>query len=291
VLVASTDGVGTKLKVATKLNVHHTIGIDLVAMCVNDTICCGAEPILFLDYVAMSQDNPPLLEQIVEGISQGCIEADTPLVGGETAILPDVYGKGEYDLAGFCVGVVERKRLIDGSGIMPGDALLGVASTGLHSNGFSLARKIVFEMGGLDVDCFIDECDATVGQLLLTPTRIYARAARRLLGHYKVKSVIHGMAHITGGGLRENLQRILPPGTQAVVRRHSWPVPPVFAWLQRLGQISAEEMDRVFNMGIGLVLVVRPFFAESIQQQLAEHGLDSWPIGDITPGSQEVTWE
>jgi phosphoribosylformylglycinamidine cyclo-ligase len=290
VLVAATDGVGTKLKVAAKLKVHNTVGIDLVAMCVNDTICCGAEPLLFLDYVAMPHDDPPLLEQIVEGISHGCIESDTALVGGETAILPDMYAAGEYDLAGFCVGVVERKRIIDGSLITADDVLVGVASSGLHSNGFSLVRKIVFDLAGLDTDHYVEECGEKVGWLLLTPTRIYARAVRRLLGHYKIKTVIHGIAHITGGGLRDNLRRILPAGTQAVIERKSWPMPPVFAWLQRLGHVDTEEMYQVFNMGIGLVLVVRPFFAESIQQQLAALGHESWQIGRITPGHRDVMW-
>ncbi|MBN2023735.1 MAG: phosphoribosylformylglycinamidine cyclo-ligase [Pirellulales bacterium] len=279
VLVSCTDGVGTKLKVASAMGVHHTVGIDLVAMSVNDAICCGAEPLFFLDYVAMPKDDPELLEQIVRGVTDGCLQCDCALLGGETAILPDVYGEGDYDLAGFCVGVVERRHVITGQAIVPGDAILGVASSGLHSNGYSLARKIVFEAAGLSVGDFVEELGRTVGEALLTPTRIYARAVRQVLGHYKVKNVVHGIAHVTGGGLKENLDRIVPSGVRAEIDRGSWPVPPVFTWLARLGQVDDDEMAQVFNMGIGLVLVVSPFYAESIQQQLARRGLPSWPIG------------
>jgi phosphoribosylformylglycinamidine cyclo-ligase len=281
VLVSCTDGVGTKLKVAQKCGKHNTVGIDLVAMSVNDAICCGAEPLFFLDYVAMSRDDPDLLEQIVSGISDGCVEADCSLIGGETAIMPDIYQAGDYDLAGFCVGVVERKHVIDGKAIVPGDALIGVASSGLHSNGYSLVRKVVFELHSRDVGEFVPELGQTVGEALLTPTRIYARPVRGILRYYKVKSVVHGIAHITGGGLWENLVRILPSNVRADVGTDSWPVPPVFAWLQRLGDIDDDEMTRVFNMGIGLVLVVSAFYADSIQRLLADAGLLSWRIGQI----------
>jgi phosphoribosylformylglycinamidine cyclo-ligase len=281
VLVACTDGVGTKLKVAQHCGRHDTVGIDLVAMCVNDAICCGAEPLFFLDYVAMSHDDPPLLEQIVQGISDGCVQADCALLGGETAIMPDLYQRGDYDLAGFCVGVVERKHVIDGKAISPGDVLLGVASSGLHSNGFSLVRKVVFDVAGRAVGDHEDELGQTVGEALLTPTRIYAQAIRAILKHYKVKNVVHGVAHITGGGLEENLQRILPSGVQACIATDSWPVPPVFRWLQNLGDIDDAEMDRVFNMGLGLVLVVSPYFADRIQHLLADEGLENWRIGEI----------
>jgi phosphoribosylformylglycinamidine cyclo-ligase len=290
VLVACTDGVGTKLKVAQLADRHDTVGIDLVAMCVNDAICCGAEPLLFLDYVAMSHDDPPRLEQLVRGIAAGCIESDCALLGGETAIMPDLYQRGDYDLAGFCVGVVERQRVIDGKAIAAGDVVLGIASSGLHSNGFSLARKIVFEMAGLRVGDVIEELGCSVGEELLRPTRIYVRAVRRVLGYYKVKSVVHGIAHITGGGLHENLQRILPDGAQAVLQPNSWPVPAVFSWLARLGQVEPQEMQRVFNLGVGLVLVVSPYYAESIRGQLAECGLASWPIGQIIDGPRGVRW-
>jgi phosphoribosylformylglycinamidine cyclo-ligase len=290
VLVACTDGVGTKLKVAQMVGDHSTVGIDLVAMSVNDAICCGAEPLLFLDYVAMSHDDPALLEQIVTGVSNGCVDADCALLGGETAIMPDLYARGDYDLAGFCVGVVESRRVIDGKAIVPGDVVIGVASSGLHSNGFSLARKIVFEIAGLSIEQPIAELGRTVGQTLLEPTRIYARAVRGVLNNYKVKHVVHGIAHITGGGLHENLARILPEGSQATIDRGSWTAPPVFEWLRRLGNVDDDEMNRVFNMGVGLALVVAPFYAESIRHQLADGGLESWLIGRIASGPRSVVW-
>jgi phosphoribosylformylglycinamidine cyclo-ligase len=290
VLVACSDGVGTKLKVASMMGVHHTVGIDLVAMSVNDALCCGAEPLFFLDYVALPQDDPPLLEQIVRGVTDGCLECDCALLGGETAILPDLYAPGDYDLAGFCVGVVERRDVIDGKAIVPGDTVLGLASSGLHSNGYSLARKVVFEIAGLKVSDYVDELGTTVGQALLTPTRIYVRQVRRVLAHYTVKSVVHGIAHITGGGLLENLERIVPDGRHVVLDRGTWPVPPVFTWLQKLGDIERNEMERVFNMGIGMVLVVSSFYAESIRHQLAQLGQESWPIGRVHEGTRGVTW-
>ena len=290
VLVACTDGVGTKLKVASMMGIHNTVGVDLVAMSVNDAICCGAEPLFFLDYVVMSKDDPPLLEQIVEGITTGCLEADCALLGGETAIHPGDFAPGGYDLAGFCVGVVQKKDVIDGSAVAPGDLAIGLASTGLHSNGFSLVRKVVFEIAGLSVDEPVEELGKTVGQALLEPTRIYARCVRSVLGHYRVKSVVHGIAHITGGGLAENLERILPDGVQVVIDRDSWPVPPVFPWVQRLGEVEQAEMYRVFNMGIGLVLVVRPYYAESIRHQVARYGVETWLIGRAEEGPRGVVW-
>lgn len=281
VLVSCTDGVGTKLKVAQLCGRHDTVGIDLVAMSVNDAICCGAEPLFFLDYVAMSHDDPPLLEQIVRGISDGCITADCDLLGGETAIMPDLYRRGDYDLAGFCVGVVERRNLIDGRTISAGDMLIGLASSGLHSNGYSLARKVVLERAGLSVDRHIDELGQTVGQALLTPTRIYVQPLRQVLRYYKVKNVVHGIAHITGGGLRENLERIVPPGLRIEIDHQAWPIPPVFSWLQGLGEIEDGEMARVFNMGIGLVLVVSSYYAEAIQRMLRAMEVDNWQIGAV----------
>ena len=208
-------------------------------MSVNDALCCGAEPLFFLDYVAMGKDDPPLLEQIVSGISAGCLEGDCSLLGGETAIMPDLYRPGDYDLAGFCVGVVERRRVIDGKAISDGDVLLGVASSGLHSNGYSLARKVVFEAGGHKVDDFVEELGETVGDAMLRPTRIYVRPVRSILNYYRVKNVVHGIAHITGGGLHENLSRILPEGVRAVFDRNSWPRPPIFPWIERLGRRRA----------------------------------------------------
>lgn len=290
VLVSGTDGVGTKLKVAQLAGQHGTVGIDLVAMCVNDVLCCGAEPLFFLDYVAMGRDDPALLEAIVSGISDGCVASDMALIGGETAIMPDLYQAEDYDLAGFCVGVVERAKVLDGATISPGDAVIGVASSGLHSNGFSLVRKIVFEIAKLDVGTHVDELGTTVGDALLRPTTIYARAVRSVLTHYKVKSVVHGIAHITGGGLFENLERILRAGIGVTIDRGSWRVPPIFSWLQMLGEVDEDEMFRVFNMGVGLVLVVSPYYAESVQQQLAKAGLKSWLIGRAVESNQTVEW-
>jgi phosphoribosylformylglycinamidine cyclo-ligase len=290
VLVSCTDGVGTKLKVAVAAGAHSTVGIDLVAMSVNDALCCGAEPLFFLDYVAMPKDDPALLEELVTGITEGCIQADCALLGGETAILPDIYAPGDYDLAGFCVGVAEKGRVIDGRAIEPDDVAIGVASTGLHSNGFSLARKIAFDVGGHKVDDYIEELGATVGEALLTPTRIYVRPVRKILNYYRVKNVVHGIAHITGGGLHENLERILPEGIQVVIERGSWPTPPVFTWLQRLGEVDQAEMDQVFNMGVGLVMIVAPFYAESIRHQLTRGGLKNWVIGGVRKGKRGVVW-
>lgn len=281
VLVSCTDGVGTKLKVAQRCGRHDTVGIDLVAMSVNDAICCGAEPLFFLDYVAMSHDDPTLLEQIVRGISDGCLAANCDLLGGETAIMPDLYQRGDYDLAGFCVGVVERRNLIDGRAITAGDALIGLASSGLHSNGYSLARKVVFDLAGLTVDQPIEELGQTVGQALLEPTRIYVQPLSQVLRHYKVKNVVHGVAHITGGGLRENLERIMPPGLRLEIDNQAWPIPPVFSWLQRLGEIEDDEMARVFNMGIGMVLVVSSYYAEAIQRLLSNAAVENWQIGMV----------
>jgi phosphoribosylformylglycinamidine cyclo-ligase len=281
-LISCTDGVGTKLKVAVAAGIHHTVGIDLVAMSVNDALCTGAEPLFFLDYVAMSKDDPNLLEQIVRGIADACVECECALVGGETAILPDMYQGGDYDLAGFCVGVVERARLVDGRQIQPGDVAIGIASSGLHSNGYSLVRKAVFEMGGLTGSDRVPEIEGrTVDDILLTPTRLYARPVKRVLRHYRVKQVVHGIAHITGGGLVENLARIVPDSVQIMLERSSWRVPPVFPWVQRLGTIADDEMERVFNMGIGMVLVVSPHFADSIQSQLTDLGFDTWRIGSV----------
>jgi phosphoribosylformylglycinamidine cyclo-ligase len=290
VLVSCTDGVGTKLKIAVLVDKHDTVGLDLVAMSVNDALCCGAEPLFFLDYVAMSHDDPERLEAIVRGVSDGCVEADCALLGGETAIMPDIYARDDYDLAGFCVGVVERKHLIDGRSITPGDIVIGVASSGLHSNGYSLVRKVVFDLAGLGVHDEVKDLGQTVGEALLAPTRIYARPVRKILQYYRQKNVVHGIAHITGGGLRDNLERVLPEGTRALLDRTSWQVPPVFPWLQGLGNIDDDEMERVFNMGIGLALVFDPYFENSIRHMLADFGLQSWVLGQITAGQRSVTW-
>src|SRR5256714_287887 len=269
VLVTCTDGVGSKLKVAGLMNKHNTVGIDLVAMSVNDCLCTGGEPLMFLDYLAMPRDDPGLTQQLIKGISDGCLEADCALVGGETAILPDCYQPGDYDMAGFCVGVVERDRIVNGRAIRPGDAVLGLASTGFHSNGYSLVRKVVFEHAGLKVTDFVPELGRTVGEALLEPTRIYVRPVKEILEHYPVKKrVVRGLAHITGEGLPGNVPRVLPPGRRVFLQRGSWPIPPVFSWLQKLGDIDQQEMETVFNLGIGFVMIVSRYFAESIQRQL-----------------------
>jgi phosphoribosylformylglycinamidine cyclo-ligase len=291
VLVASTDGVGTKLKVAFATGRHATVGIDLVAMSVNDCLCAGAEPLLFLDYVAMSRDDPDLTAQIVRGISDGCIDGEVALIGGETAILPEFYQPGEYDLAGFCVGVVERKQLLDGKDIRVGDKVIGLASSGLHSNGYSLARKVVFEHAGLAPDTHVDRLGKTVADELLEPTRIYTRAVKLVRRNYRVKQIIHAIAHITGGGLIDNPPRVLPEGTAIQLTRGSWTIPPVFPWLQSLGSIPDEEMSRVFNMGIGLVMIVAEYFAESITRHLNQKAkVPAWIIGEVVAGAQEVVW-
>jgi phosphoribosylformylglycinamidine cyclo-ligase len=289
VLVTCTDGVGSKLKVAALMNKHDTVGIDLVAMSVNDCLCTGGEPLQFLDYLAMPKDDPALTRDLIKGISDGCMESDCALVGGETAILPDFYQPGDYDMAGFCVGVVERDHIVNGRTIQSGDIVLGLASTGLHSNGYSLVRKVVFDHAGLKVDDFDPELGQTVGQALLEPTRIYVRPIARILQHYPVKKrVVRGLAHITGGGLVDNVPRILPPGRRVLIRRGSWEVPPVFPWLQRLGDIDPDEMDRVFNQGIGFVMIVSPYYAESIQRQLQEDRVRTFVIGEVREGEPGV---
>ncbi len=291
VLISGTDGVGTKLKVAQLLGRHNTVGIDLVAMCVNDILCCGAEPLFFLDYVAMSRDDPALLEQIVDGISQGCVRGDCSLLGGETAIMPDLYQTGDYDLAGFCVGVAEKRNVISGQHIAADDVVIGVQSSGFHSNGFSLVRKVVFDKAGLAIDQRIDELGMPLGEALMTPTLIYSGLVRQVLSHYKVKNVVHGIGHITGGGLLENTERILPPDVDLVFERDSWDVPPIFAWLQKLGQIDSDEMAQVFNMGIGLTFIANPYYAKTISEIASGLGLKNWVIGKAVRGSGKSRWQ
>ncbi len=291
VLVACNDGVGTKLKVAGMMNKHDTVGIDLVAMSVNDCLCTGGEPLFFLDYIGLPKDDPPLIKQIIKGISAGCLEAECSLVGGETAILPDFYAPGDYDLAGFCVGVVERDRIINGKGIQVGDLVLGLASTGLHSNGYSLARKVAFDHLGLKVGDFVPELGKTVGDELLEPTRLYTKALETVLHHYPVKKrVVRGLAHITGEGLPGNVPRVLPANRRVFLKKGSWPIPPVFSWLQKSGEIEDEEMYTVFNMGIGFVMIVSRFYAESIQRQLCEKRYPTYIIGEVREGEPGVEW-
>jgi len=291
VLVTCTDGVGTKLKIAAAMNKFDTVGIDLVAMSVNDCLCCGAQPLVFLDYLAMPKDDPALAEELVKGMVEGCLQAGCSLTGGETAILPDFYAPGDFDMAGFAVGVVERDDAIDGSHIEPGDMVLGLAATGLHSNGYSLARKIVFDHARLSVNDHVPEFGKTVGEELLTPTRIYVKAIHEILKHYPVKKhVVRGLAHITGGGIVDNLPRILPPNRRAFIRRGSWTMPAIFPWLQSLGNVAQPEMDRVFNCGIGFTMVVSAYYADSILQRLAEAQTPAFVIGEIREGEAGVEW-
>jgi len=292
VLVSSTDGVGSKLKVASLAGKHDTVGIDLVAMSVNDCLCTGGEPLFFLDYLAMPKDDPALTRDLIKGISDGCMLAECSLVGGETAILPDFYQPGDYDMAGFCVGVVERDHIINGKAVRPGDVVLGLASSGLHSNGYSLVRKAVFDRAGLKVTDFVPELGRTVGEELLEPTCIYVRAIKNLLHHYPVKRrVIRGLAHITGEGLEGNVPRVLPPGRRVFIKKGSWTVPPVFGWLQKLGDIDESEMFRVFNMGIGFVVIVSRFYAARCQRQLINDGVQSYIIGKVGKGEPGVEFE
>ncbi len=292
VLVASTDGVGTKLKLAFATGRHKTVGIDLVAMSVNDCLCAGAEPLFFLDYVAMSRDDPDLTAAIVQGISDGCVEAECSLLGGETAILPEFYQPGEYDLAGFCVGVVEMKGVLDGKEIRAGDLVIGLSSSGLHSNGYSLARKLAFEVAGLRPESHVAALGRTVADELLEPTRLYTRPLKSVYRHYRVKRIVHGIAHITGGGLIDNPPRILPEGLRIELRRGSWPIPAVFQWLQSIGKLPEEELYRVFNMGIGMVLIVAPYYAEAIVRTLnREAEVPSWIIGEVVRGLTGVSWK
>lgn len=290
VLVSGTDGVGTKLKVAALAQSYETVGIDLVAMSVNDCLCLGAEPLFFLDYIAIPQDNPDQIACLVAGVCAGCEQAGCALLGGETAVMPDLYSPGDFDLAGFCVGVVERKRIIDGHTIRPGDVVLGLESAGLHSNGFSLVRKAVFERAGLAIDDKVAELGQTVGQALLAPTRIYVKPILELLKKKRGKPIIRGMAHITGGGLADNIERILPENCRLTIDRSVWEPPAIFSWLAGVGNIDREEMFRVFNMGIGFAVVVRPKVAEAVQQQLAGHEIRTWVLGTVEAGEREVKY-
>lgn len=291
VLVTCTDGVGTKLKIAAMMGKFDTVGIDLVAMSVNDCLCCGAQPLVFLDYLAMPKDDPALAEQLVTGMVVGCEQTGCSLTGGETAILPDFYAPGDFDMAGFAVGVVERDDAIDGTHIQPGDVVLGLHATGLHSNGYSLARKIVFDHAKLQINDFVPELGRTVGEELLTPTRIYVRPVQNVLKHYPIKKkVVRGLAHITGGGIVDNVPRVLPANRRVFVRRGSWTPAPVFPWLQRLGNVAQPEMDRVFNCGIGFVMIVAPYFAESIREQLIKDGVPTDVIGEVREGEAGVEW-
>jgi phosphoribosylformylglycinamidine cyclo-ligase len=278
VLVSGTDGVGTKLKIAFMADRHDTVGIDLVAMCVNDIIVQGAEPLFFLDYLATGRLLPEKAAQIVKGIAEGCRQAGCALIGGETAEMPGFYADGEYDVAGFTVGVVDRENLIDGSSIAVGNRLIGIASSGLHSNGYSLARKLVFERLGLSIDSLFPETGRTVAEELLTPTRIYVRSILNLRKDFG----INGIAHITGGGLLENVPRVLPRGCQATIQLNSWERPILFDILRDAGNVERDEMFRAFNMGIGMVLAVADNESAEIIDRLTGLGEHAMIIGEVT---------
>jgi phosphoribosylformylglycinamidine cyclo-ligase len=284
ILVSSTDGVGTKLKIAFMTGIHDTVGIDLVAMGVNDILTQGAAPLFFLDYFVCGKLDVKIAAAVVRGIAAGCRDADCALIGGETAEHPGDFGNGEYDLAGFVVGVLERRKIIDASKIVPGDVLIGLPSSGLHSNGYSLARKVLLERSGLRIDQQIPELGRTLGEELLEPTRIYAKIIRMLFNKFPVK----GAAHITGGGIAGNLPRVLPPGRRALLERQSWPVPTVFRMIQKIGAIAQDEMDRTFNNGLGMVLVIGKRQADRVLQAVSQLGERCYVIGEIRKGTRSA---
>ena len=281
VLVSGTDGVGTKLKLAFEMNRHHTIGIDLVAMCVNDVVVCGAEPLFFLDYFATGGLESAQAEAVITGIAEGCLQAGAALIGGETAEMPSLYRAGEYDLAGFCVGAVEKDQIIDGSAISDGDLVIGIGSSGLHSNGYSLVHAVLKRSAADLADAF---GDSTLGETLLTPTRIYVPALLNL-----IQSVpVHGVAHITGGGIAGNLKRVLPEHCRAELNRANWPQPAIIDWLQQTGDIDDEELLRTFNCGLGMVVVVAAEQASAVLDVLNRHGEQSFIVGKVCTGSRGV---
>jgi phosphoribosylformylglycinamidine cyclo-ligase len=284
VLVSSTDGVGSKLKVAFRADRHDTVGIDLVAMGVNDVLVHGAEPLYFLDYIGTGRVDPRRIERIVAGVAEGCRRAGAALVGGEISEMPDLYAATEYDLVGFAVGVVEKSRIVDGAAVRPGDVVLGLASSGIHSNGLTLARRIVFDVLRLSVDAELPGTGRTVADELLEPTRIYVRSVLGLLAEVQV----HAMAHVTGGGLPGNLPRVLPEGCRAVLRRSAWRVPPVFEALREAGRVADAEMLRTFNLGVGYVVVVPAAVAERATALLTAAGETVWRIGEIVAGERGV---
>jgi phosphoribosylformylglycinamidine cyclo-ligase len=289
VLVACTDGVGSKVQLAAEMKRFDTVGIDLVAMSVNDMLVQGAEPLFFLDYLGVHKLEPEFVAELVKGVAIGCRQADCALIGGETAEMPDTYSRDDFDMAGFAVGVVERKRIITGRLIGKGDVVLGLASNGIHSNGYTLVRNICFKRAGLKTtDTPEGLGGAALGDVLLEPTRIYVRPLVRLLSKYKVKRVVHGMAHITGGGLVGNIPRVLPKNCNAIIKKSSWPKHDIFTFLRETGPVEEEEMFRVFNMGIGFVLVVAEDFADSITKKLTKFGEKVYKIGRITTGTGKV---
>lgn len=284
VLVSGTDGVGTKLKLAFTMDKHDTIGIDAVAMCVNDIIVTGAEPLFFLDYLAVGKLEPDKVAQVVKGIAQGCKEAGCALIGGETAEMPGFYPEGEYEIAGFAVGIVDKKKIINGKDIKEGDLVLGLPSSGLHSNGFSLARKVLFERGVLKTDSYLEGMGRSLGNILLEPTKIYVKTILELLE----KAEIKGLAHITGGGLIENIPRVLPEGLAAQIDVDTFPKPEIFEFIQNIGLVDDEEMYRVFNMGIGMVIIASPEEADKIEAACKDLDEDIYRIGKIKSGEKTI---
>jgi len=286
VLVSGTDGVGTKLKIAFMTDRHNTVGIDLVAMCVNDILTSGAEPLFFLDYFAAGKLKPEKAAEVVEGIVEGCKQAGCSLIGGETAEMPGFYPDGEYDLSGFAVGVVERKKIINGSDITEGDAVIGIASSGLHSNGYSLVRKLFCDIKTMDLDAYIKELGISLGEELLKPTKIYVNAFNALKGKVRIK----GMAHITGGGITGNLPRVLPEGICAVIKKGSWTVPPIFHLIKEMGDVPEDDMGLTFNMGIGYIIVTPEAESNKTISILNKTGFDSFLIGSIEKGGQGIRY-
>ena len=289
VLVSSTDGVGTKLKIAFMMDKHDTIGIDLVAMCVNDIVVQGAKPLFFLDYLSMGKLETKTATDVITGIGEGCLRARCALIGGETAEMPGVYKDNEYDLAGFVVGLVENNKIIDGSGIHVGDQIIGISSSGLHSNGYSLVRKICFELLGLKVDTHVPELGRTLGEELLTPTRIYSETIHSIIKDLPV----FGLAHVTGGGITDNIIRVIPEGCSVTLRKNSWDIPPIFSYLQQAGNISEKEMMRTFNNGIGLIAVVHEKNAQEILDRLIAMKENAFFIGEVVErkvAEERVQW-
>ena len=277
VLVSGTDGVGTKLKIAFMMDKHDTVGIDCVAMCVNDVLCQGAKPLFFLDYIATGKVRAEKIADIVKGIADGCSQSGSALVGGETAEMPDFYGEGEYDMAGFSVGIVDKERIITGERIAAGDRIIGIPSSGIHSNGYSLVRKVFFEKMKMGVDQYVDELGQTLGEALLTPTKIYANACGAVLPKFDVK----GIVHITGGGFFENIPRILPDDTAAVIDTDAWQIPPIFTYIEKCGNIDRKEMFSTYNMVIGMMMVVDADDAAGVVEALKAAGENAAVIGEI----------
>ncbi|MCZ8516170.1 phosphoribosylformylglycinamidine cyclo-ligase [Paenibacillus filicis] len=286
VLVSGTDGVGTKLKIAFAMDKHDTIGIDAVAMCVNDVIVQGAEPLFFLDYLACDRVIPEKIEAIIKGISDGCVQAGCALIGGETAEMPGMYSEGEYDIAGFNVAIVDKKKIIDGSAIRPGDVVLGFASSGVHSNGFSLVRKLLLEEKGYSLQDEVSALGGKLGDVLLTPTKIYVKPILAALEQVEIK----GMAHITGGGFLENIPRVLPEGVNVEINYGSWPILPIFELMQKEGGISNNDMFRTFNMGIGMVVIVAEEHAAKAAEVFEAQGEKAYTLGRVTAGERVVTF-